>query len=338
MQIEFVSKREFNFLKELAVKLGCTYDGDVLTLPLTVGLGFVKLVDLDSGLKLTIHRHRLKEQWVIKRNASPERNNLVTITFNAGDRPIVYLRDVPEAKPIKLSSVFITSTDIGLETRIEPDQHTHSTIIIIHTSLLLSFVEGHTDNELIRKLAKGDRSCWMATEMNPRIQDLLFQLDNAANPEYFSHLFYRIKVQQLIYELFVGLLEKEKRPFQSIKATDIEKMYFIRESLVSNLSNPPSVTGLARQVCMSGTKMNSLFRQVFGKSIYNYYQNARLEEASKLLRDLSVAETSYKLGFINPSYFSRLFAKRFNMRPKKFSDTFYSKGSIATEDSAGEPR
>jgi len=95
----------------------------------------------------------------------------------------------------------------------------------------------------------------------------------------------------------------------------------IRTAILSDLSVPPSLPGLAKMAGFSETKMKDLFKQVFGDTIYNYYQQARMEEAAFLLKHggLSVSETGYQLGFANLSHFGRLFEKYHGSKPKKYA-------------------
>lgn len=67
--------------------------------------------------------------------------------------------------------------------------------------------------------------------------------------------------------------------------------------------------------------MKDLFRQVFGDSIYNYYQTARMEEAAYLLKhkNYSVSEAGYQLGFSNLSHFTRLFERHHQQKPQKYA-------------------
>jgi len=72
---------------------------------------------------------------------------------------------------------------------------------------------------------------------------------------------------------------------------------------------------------MSESKMQRLFKQIFGNTIYNYHQFLRVQEAARLIKDehMSVSEAGYKLNFSNLSYFSRLFEKHIGQKPKKYS-------------------
>jgi len=72
---------------------------------------------------------------------------------------------------------------------------------------------------------------------------------------------------------------------------------------------------------LSETKMKGLFKQVFGESIFNYFQKARMDEAAFLLKHggVSVSEAGYELGFTNLSHFGRVFEKHYGLNPKKYS-------------------
>jgi len=72
---------------------------------------------------------------------------------------------------------------------------------------------------------------------------------------------------------------------------------------------------------MSEPKLRKLFKQTFGKGVFEYYQTARMQEATKLLKErrMTVSEVGYQLGFTNLSHFSRVFEQHTGMKPKKFS-------------------
>ena len=72
---------------------------------------------------------------------------------------------------------------------------------------------------------------------------------------------------------------------------------------------------------MSVSKLTDLYKQVFGDSIYDYFQKARMDEAGYLLRQggYSVSEIGHRLGFSNLSHFGRLFEKYHGITPKRFT-------------------
>ena len=69
---------------------------------------------------------------------------------------------------------------------------------------------------------------------------------------------------------------------------------------------------------MSKAKLADAFKQLYGATIYNYYQHQRMQKAHELLsmKKFSVKEVSAKLGYTNLSNFVLAFTKHFDISPK----------------------
>ncbi|HEX8037697.1 MAG TPA: AraC family transcriptional regulator, partial [Chryseosolibacter sp.] len=67
-------------------------------------------------------------------------------------------------------------------------------------------------------------------------------------------------------------------------------------------------------------KLLNLFKKVFGKSIFEYIVEQRMDHARKLLREegMPVAEVSRHLGYKNPNHFSTAFKKRVGVNPSVY--------------------
>jgi AraC-like DNA-binding protein len=91
--------------------------------------------------------------------------------------------------------------------------------------------------------------------------------------------------------------------------------------MLEQLEMPPVIQELAAYANMSSSKLKRLFKQIFGKPIFSYYQAFRMKEAARLLKaeKLSVSDTSYQMGFTNLSRFSRVFEEHLGMKPKQYS-------------------
>ena len=133
-------------------------------------------------------------------------------------------------------------------------------------------------------------------------------------------LLYQTRVQELIYFLFTRLFSRKTDALLSINQEDVKKIYQVRASILADLSVPPQLSDLAKNIGMSPTKMKQLFRQIFGDSIYNYFQVERMNEAAHLLRNFTVSQVGYRVGFSNLSHFARLFEKHHQMKPKRYKD------------------
>jgi AraC-like DNA-binding protein len=322
MKFEFVSGRELDFMPSLARALGSNLENFEIRLPAALGKGYIKMLDAGHGVQLVLHRYTLTQELIFKRLEASEKTNLVNISFNVRDNPFVFLQSEPGpgGEGITASPVHITSTNIHLETYYAPGKNIHTTNVLINTDLLLSFLETKANSNLLKTIASHDEPFSIDSAITPRIISILTELDLTNSKKFFDRFYYRIKAQELIYLLFEELLKEESGLYPPLHSKDIEKMSLIRDLISADLSTPPVLAKLAKTVCMCETKMKKQFRQVFGKSIYNYFQIKRMEEAGRLLREFSVSETSHRLGFVNPSYFSQVFEKYSQTRPKKFKN------------------
>lgn len=103
-----------------------------------------------------------------------------------------------------------------------------------------------------------------------------------------------------------------------------EKIQLIRDAeqiLISRLKNPPTIPELSRMVGLNQQTLKQGFRQLYGKSINQYLNNKRLEQAGILIRagELSLREVSLEIGYNNPGYFSRRFREKYGVTPRYFS-------------------
>jgi YesN/AraC family two-component response regulator len=81
-----------------------------------------------------------------------------------------------------------------------------------------------------------------------------------------------------------------------------------------------TVDQLAAYVGMGRTSMYNKIKGLTGKSPVELIQDFRMEKATYYLKSgqYSVSETSYKVGFSDPGYFSRSFKKHFGMSPAEY--------------------
>ena len=70
---------------------------------------------------------------------------------------------------------------------------------------------------------------------------------------------------------------------------------------------------------MSHPKLNRLFRQVYGMTVFQCLRDERLRRAKEMLegRGLSVTETAFAVGYDSISHFSQTYKKRFGVSPGK---------------------
>lgn len=104
-----------------------------------------------------------------------------------------------------------------------------------------------------------------------------------------------------------------------------KRLHWSLDFLHENFNNDLTVDKLAREACLSTFHYKRLFTELFNTSPYQYLIDKRLEKACNLLRDgTKVSEACLKVGWKDPSSFSRLFKKRFSTTPEQFRSSFFS--------------
>jgi AraC-like DNA-binding protein len=324
MLIEFTVHPSFNILTKLSQRLGVPVQGNRLILPPTIGDGYVKKIDIEPDFKFVMHHYTLKEPFHLRRTAPPEKNNLISIVFKSQEVPLSQSSLQEEAIQFlkaNQSAIQIASSSIGTETIFKQGAEVYFGVVGLSPQRLSSLLNLERPNAQMATILSGEESFFYHESMTPEIERVLKQLSQMDEQSDLSHLLYRIKVQELLHHLFSKLMRRESEMQSPINKADIDKLYAIRTSIMTDITNVPHLPDLAKEAGMSVTKMKVLFKQVFGDTIYNYYQKIRMEEAAFLLKQgrQSVSEVGYRLGFSNLSHFSRLFQKHYGLTPKKYA-------------------
>ena len=116
--------------------------------------------------------------------------------------------------------------------------------------------------------------------------------------------------------------------FEKTKNTDTpskEDLFLskIHELVEENISDDSfGISQLCRGIGMSRSQIYRKLIALTGKSTSHYINYIRLQKAQELLKssDLNVSEVAYDVGFTDPAYFSRLFAKEFGYPPSEMKD------------------
>jgi AraC-like DNA-binding protein len=324
MIFQFTASQHFDFITQFAAQIKVPVRDNFLEIPKSLGEGFVRKVAFGNDFRLLIHRYTLKENLVIKRNPSVEKNDLISIFFYNNEQDIELKYN--DEKPVPFSqksdsAIQVTTNDLSSTIHFPAHSHTQYMVVGITASKLQSLLSIDQPNTIIKTVTTENASFLFFESMNAETQLLLKNIAFINMNDALSHFYVQIKVQELLYLLFSKLSLRENTSYQNINSADAEKLLVIRNEILSDLSTPPVLPELAQIAAMSETKLKQLFKQTFGDTIYNYYQKVRMEEAGFLLKKahLSVSEVGYQLGFSNLSHFSRLFEKHYGITPKKFS-------------------
>jgi AraC family transcriptional regulator len=135
-----------------------------------------------------------------------------------------------------------------------------------------------------------------------------------------ANIFVNAQTQMLLLYSLDCLEEKELdttvHKFLANEA-DREKILRAREILLQHIGEPITIKALSRKVAINECYLKKGFKEMFGSTIFDFYQSQRMEHAKYLLyeKGLTVTEVSVLLGYSSISHFSTAFKKHTGLKP-----------------------
>lgn len=314
MIFEFTAAEHIGMLAAFAKAIGSKIENGIVELPEHLGKGYMRGLDLGPQIRMMIRQYELKEDLVFRRTASGKGTKVVVIAFHN------FFHPSSDKKPA-LPFVQITTAGIDYEDFFPVNSTINTIIIAVNVDLLKTLLHPGEEDALFQTIIFGDQPFLYEELISPQMQALASQIVTAEHTGPLRHFFYRLKAEELIYLLFKALLKRREAPAQTLNVADVKTIYQVKDKILAHIDHPPKLEELAKFSGMSESKLKRLFKQIFGKNIYDYYQSFRMTEAAYLLKEkgLSVSETGYQLGFSNLSHFARVFEKYIGLKPKRYS-------------------
>lgn len=148
-------------------------------------------------------------------------------------------------------------------------------------------------------------------------------LDALLNHSYsgaLENIFVNAKVHELLLYSLDCLVDEKEEGFACKFLSDDrskESIYRAREILLQHIGDPLTIKELSRKVAMNECYLKKGFKEIFGTTIFDFYQQQRMEHAKYLLYEkaLSVTDVSALLGYSSISHFSAAFKKHTGLKP-----------------------
>ena len=157
--------------------------------------------------------------------------------------------------------------------------------------------------------------------LNCNLKDTLDKIINEKSLSGLNNIFINAQMQLLLMYTIETVISFEMCELLNCKflssEADREKVMKAREVLIDHIYDPITIKELSRKVAMNECYLKRGFKQLFGTTIFDFYQNQRMEHARFLLyeKGLSVSEVSAMLGYSSISHFSTAFKKHTGIKP-----------------------
>lgn len=130
--------------------------------------------------------------------------------------------------------------------------------------------------------------------------------------------FIEAKTRELLYLQLQRTLDDQDEI--TISPNEIDQIKLARDILIGDLKTAPTIEVLAKKAGLNRQKLKQNFKQVFGKTIFQYLREERMKTAKYLLmanRALSVRQVAEMVGYENVSHFSRRFCEQHGLLPSE---------------------
>ena len=125
-------------------------------------------------------------------------------------------------------------------------------------------------------------------------------------------------IREIIYWLLKG--KQGARLSQLITTEgDAQRISRVVRQIRENIDRPLKIEDTARELGMSVSGFHSHFKSVTAMSPLQFQKQIRLQEARRLMlgENMDVASASFRVGYEDPSYFSREYKKLFGIPPHR---------------------
>lgn len=295
---------------------------DFLFIKEPTGGGVMKVISLFDEVEVLLIDAYFSESLLTVREKSDDRYyilhfddvNITTATKFIVDEEQMQKINTHHAVARLTSNLFVNKEEIPANTRIQ------SVKILFNKKWLKKYLNVNSDEAVLQKYLSLKTESFDIEKLDLDYQKLLDDLWRIDKDNPMKNIFLQNRVALLVERFFSRLYAKMDLLEGKFNLTDdeVKRLIKVEQLLVSNFSiQPPTIGEFSKLASMSITRLKKNFKDMYGDSIYSYYQKLRLQKARELLvtGKYNVRETSQAVGYTNPSNFIIAFKKQYKELP-----------------------
>ncbi len=313
-----------DLLQQLAVSLNASIVQDKLTIPSSIGSGFLELVNLPMGIQALLSDYTIADEFYFIRQKSDADTYNLRLEMLGDSKRTLMMVDEAVVHDLPKAYIYLNSLHYSLSYKAAKGV-TSKSLNLRFSREVLKNITGYTDeNDLLVNS--------VSNTINPGniiycdiqtlgLMDEIFQLP-VNDPDRKFKIFNRsLSITEYFFDKIKTVRDGGKNKKLPINREDYKKMEEIEKMITSDVGLlPPTQDQLASIAKISVSKLKYTFKKVYGTGIYDYFQRARMQKALQLLQDgNSVRTTAGILGYKDIGNFNRNFKKEFNISPGKIS-------------------
>ncbi len=179
--------------------------------------------------------------------------------------------------------------------------------------------------DTFRNIIENGKSGLLAKNHHPishKMYQIVDEIMNCHRQGIFKRMFLEAKVIELLL-LQLEQFSADSAFNLSIKKSDIEKIYGVREFILRNLDSSHSLIDLAHKVGTNEFVLKKGFKELFGTTVFSFWNDAKMEQAKQLLleHDMTVGEVSEQIGYKSQRHFSTAFKRKYGVVPSQYKNS-----------------
>jgi AraC-like DNA-binding protein len=297
-----------------------------LTVPSSWGKGYLQLERLPNGLNVLIMNCCLNDDLFYERPpGSKEFYTLRSREINVKNAAVTTIDNQEAHEPRGMhKSLYLTSSLFDISFFVSKNTPMDVIHIELKKEWLARYLHMNVYDDILHEYLSLKIKMLDAVIMDADYSDAHADIINVDKNHPVEVTILHNRIMYIIERFFTELYEQRKQIKYRLRnsSADIDAVIRVESKLLERIKESfPSVNELAREAGMSASKLKTLFKKVYGKALFEYFQERRMLKAKAMLLSshYSVKEAAFEFGFKNISNFTLAFKKQFGMLPHEFT-------------------
>ena len=321
MKIEFSATNAIDFFKRFAEQFDAEVEGNKFTLSPHIGQGNGIFFVIEEGLSFFIYDLQLHTSSTLHRKGVNKLEYFPIICWFSYEK--IEQETSSEKKLISKDSpygIFLASPKIDFSYLIPAKSRIIVLVVTITPDWLRRNLTDKINSNLLN-LVESNKPFAIYEEISFNMGQYLEKLQKLELEDMVAQINLRSYVLNFL-ALYISAVEKRpnNKLASNINHHDVEKLFGVREILITDYSTHHEIKTLAANAAMSERKLQKLFKDVFGITIYQFALKVKIEEAKRMIetKQFTISEVGYKIGYTNLSHFTAAFKKQVGINPKQY--------------------
>ncbi len=130
--------------------------------------------------------------------------------------------------------------------------------------------------------------------------------------------YFKLKCLELL--LFFSIASETKTESLPLSKKQVDLIENVKNDLINDLESKITIDELSDRYGVSKTTLKNCFKEVYGKPIFKWRKEYRLDYACRLIEEgeLNISEISKKVGYSSPSKFNQAFKEHVGYTPSEY--------------------